>query len=199
MLVYLSNKKVSWCVSEFSFHHCTPMPRRRCDHLCNCTVHMASQSILVSHFPATTSCFSTQWVRLWSLSVACNHVKYAWSTSMWIMKISIIPIWWRHQMETFSALLVLCAGNSSVTGEFPAQRPVTQSFGVFFDLRLNKRLGKQSWGWWFEAPSRSVWRHCNDIAESHVNKSSYSHHSLNCYGQGEVTEFDRASIKGYIK
>ena len=44
--------------------------------------------------------------------------------------------WWRHQMETFSALLALCAGNSPVTGEFPAQRPVTRSFDVFFDLRL---------------------------------------------------------------
>ena len=43
-------------------------------------------------------------------------------------------------METFSALLALCAGNSSVTGEFPAQRPVTRSFDVFFDLRLNKLL-----------------------------------------------------------
>ena len=64
-------------------------------------------------------------------------------------------------METFSASLVLCAGNSPVTGEFPAQRPVTRSFDVFFDLRLNKRLSKQSWGWWFETPSRSLWRHCN--------------------------------------
>ena len=27
--------------------------------------------------------------------------------------------WWRHQMETFSALLVLCTRNSQVTGEFP--------------------------------------------------------------------------------
>ena len=42
--------------------------------------------------------------------------------------------WWRHQRETFSALLVLCAGNSPVTGEFPSQRPVTRSLGVFFDL-----------------------------------------------------------------
>ena len=41
-------------------------------------------------------------------------------------------------METFSALLALCAGNSLVTGEFPAQKPVTRSFGVFFVLRLNK-------------------------------------------------------------
>ena len=95
--------------------------------------------------------------------------------------------WWRHQMETFSALLALCAGNSPVPvnsphkgqweanmmtssngnifrvtgplcgeftgpGEFPTQRPVTQSFDVFFDLRLNKRLSKKPLGWWFETP-----------------------------------------------
>ena len=38
--------------------------------------------------------------------------------------------WWRHQRETFCALLALCAGNSPVTGEFPSQRPVTRSFDV---------------------------------------------------------------------
>ena len=63
-------------------------------------------------------------------------------------------------METFSALLAICAGNSPVTGEFPAQRPVTRSFDVFFDL--NKRLSKHSWGWWFETP---LWRHCNVNAQ----------------------------------
>ena len=52
--------------------------------------------------------------------------------------------WWRHQMETFSAVLALCAGNSPLTGEFPSQRPVTRSFGVFFDL--NKRLSKPNAG-----------------------------------------------------
>ena len=71
--------------------------------------------------------------------------------------------WWRHQMEPFSALLALCAGNSPVTGEFPSQRPVTRSFNVFFDLRLNERLSKQWWGWWFEAPSHPLWRNCNVI------------------------------------
>ena len=45
-------------------------------------------------------------------------------------------------METFSALLALCAGNSSVTGEFPSQRPETQSIDVFFDLHTNKQLSK---------------------------------------------------------
>ena len=73
-----------------------------------------------------------------------------------------VPLW-RHQMETFSALLAICAGNSPVTGEFPAQRPVTRSFEVFFDLRLNKRLSKQSFGWWFETPSRPLRRHSNRL------------------------------------
>ena len=46
-------------------------------------------------------------------------------------------------METFSALLAICAGNSPVPGEFPTQMTVTRSFDVSFDLRLNKRLSKQ--------------------------------------------------------
>ena len=98
--------------------------------------------------------------------------------------------WWRHQMETFSALLVFCAGNSPVPGEFPSQRPVTRSFDVFSLIyawtnvwannrhacalrrkgahyivtlyRRDKLLTKQLWGWWFETPSCSLWRHCND-------------------------------------
>ena len=57
------------------------------------------------------------------------------------------------------------------TGEFPAQRPVTRSVDVFFDLRPNKRLNKQSWGWWFETPSRPLWRHCNDMGRA-VGSSS---------------------------
>ena len=71
------------------------------------------------------------------------------------------PAWWRHQMEAFSALLAICAGNSPVTDEFPAQRPVTRSFDAFFDLHLNKRLSKQSRDWWLETPSSSLWRHRN--------------------------------------
>ena len=76
-------------------------------------------------------------------------------------------VWWRHQMGTFSALLALFAGNSPVTGEFPAHRPVTQSFDVFYDLRLNKPLSKQSWGWWFETPSRSLRRQYNVTLSHH--------------------------------
>ena len=62
-----------------------------------------------------------------------------------------------------SALLTICVGNSPVPGEFHAQRPVTRSFGVLFDLRLNNGVSKQWWGWWFETPSCPLWRHRNDI------------------------------------
>ena len=53
-------------------------------------------------------------------------------------------------------------------GEFTGdrwQRLATRSFDGFFDLRLNKQLRKQSWGWWFDMPSRSLWRHCNVMNE----------------------------------
>ena len=80
------------------------------------------------------------------------------------------PAWWRHQMETFSALLSLCEGNSLVTGGFPSQRPVTRSFDVFYYLRLNKRLSKQSTRRWYEAPSRSLWRHSNVIGLPNLSK-----------------------------
>ena len=56
----------------------------------------------------------------------------------------------------------LC-GEFTGPGEFPPQRPVTRSFDVFFDLRLNKRSNKQPQGWWFETPSWSLWRQCNAI------------------------------------
>ena len=64
-------------------------------------------------------------------------------------------------METFSALLTLCAGNSPVTSQFPTQKPV-RIFDIFFEMLFNKRLSKQSWGWWFETTTCSLCRHCND-------------------------------------
>ena len=76
-------------------------------------------------------------------------------------------------MEKMSALLVLCAGNSPFTGEFIAQRPVTRSFDVFFDMRLNKRLSDQSGGWWFEMLSRPLWRHCNRYFKQSYSESCY--------------------------
>ena len=55
----------------------------------------------------------------------------------------------------------LC-GEFTGPGEFPTQRPVTRSFDVFFDMRLNKRLSKHPWGWWFETLPCPLWRHCKN-------------------------------------
>ena len=74
-------------------------------------------------------------------------------------------------MKTFFALLALCAGNLPVTGEFPSQRPVTRRFDVFIDQRLNKRLSRQLRRRWFETPSRSLWRHCNEFYKYSSNSS----------------------------
>ena len=52
-------------------------------------------------------------------------------------------------------------------GEFTGHQQIPRikaseaDFDVFFDLRLNKRLSKQLWGWWFGMPSYPLWRHCN--------------------------------------
>ena len=59
-------------------------------------------------------------------------------------------------------------------GEFPTQRPVTRSFDVFFDLRLNKRLSKQPWGWWFETLPWSLWRHCNVTVQIRTHHLTYN-------------------------
>ena len=54
------------------------------------------------------------------------------------------------------------------SGEFLAQRPVTRSIDVFFDLRRIKRLYKESWGWWFETLSGPLWRHSNEHADKEM-------------------------------
>ena len=106
---------------------------------------------------------STDYFKIFATKI--HHTTQLWGWGFGVLFVSsksdVCWPWWRHQMETFSGLLAICAGNSPASGEFPAQRPVTRSFDVFFDLRLNKRLSKQMWGWWSETLSCPLWRHCN--------------------------------------
>ena len=104
-----------------------------------------------------------QWVLIWCTLMRQYYVselgKYLFRRGLGAVRHQTycMSSWWRHQMQTFSSLLIICTGNS------PAQKPVTRSFDVFFDLHLNKRLSKQWWGWWLETPSRPLWRHSNVI------------------------------------
>ena len=103
-------------------------------------------------FPAVFSIYQHLWIDSWDI---CPHHD------------DVI------KRKHFPCLLVICAGNSPITGEFPTQRLVTRSFVVFFDLRLHKWLRKQSWGWWFETPSRPLWRH----RHHHHHHHHHNHHS----------------------
>ena len=98
-----------------------------------------------------------------TLFMPCKRIFPMWRQlcTSWMWKVIWTMFQYKHRMMTssngtFSAL--------PVTDEFPAQRPVTRSFDGFFDLRLNKCLNKQSWGWWFETPSWPLWRHCNGLS-----------------------------------
>ena len=124
---------------------------------------------------------------IWTISwMTCN--KTFTKTSLWYLNfnqwylincrlpertITGRPITTRSSMMTSSNGNIcrvtgpLC-GEFSGIGEFPAQRPATRGFDVFF-LRLNKWLSKQWRGWWFETPSRPLWRHSNDTRLSHHN------------------------------
>ena len=85
-----------------------------------------------------------------------------------VIRLAHNQLWsWSYDMMTSSNGNILrvtghLCGNSPVNDEVPAQRPVTRSFDVFFDLHLKKRLKKQWWGWWFESPSCPLWRFCNE-------------------------------------
>ena len=103
-------------------------------------------------------CCKTVWMYI-HCNVFCSYCYY--SCAIGVLKWPYLIAWWRHQMEAFSALLAICAGNSPGTGEFPTQRPITRGFEVYFDRCPNKRLIKQSWGWWFETPPRPLRRHRN--------------------------------------
>ena len=76
---------------------------------------------------------------------------------------------WKHQS---SALLAICAGNSPVSGEFPAQRPVTRTFDVLFDLHLIKLLSRHSRVWWIETLSCPLWRQPNGLSRIHGRSSA---------------------------
>ena len=92
-----------------------------------------------------------------------------------------------HSLEHWpvrSTMMTSSNGNNfqvtgTLCGEFPAQRPVTWSFGVFFYLRLSKRSSKHLWCWWSETSSRPLWRHCNaNISRTPKNQVTEMHRSM---------------------
>ena len=95
---------------------------------------------------------------------------YVWGSSLKMGQSYDRLPWWRHQMEAFSALLGFCARYWVFVRWIPRE----SASDVFFDVCLNKRLYKQSRLRWFETPSRSLWRHCNDCGNHTIECPSAS-------------------------
>ena len=135
----------------------------------NYSIHTAKKHFTQSHFLWTDT------VRI-ALQIALTHVsadKMRWEfdtnsrypITMGLPEISRITstgMMTSKNVNIFRVTGPLC-GEFTGPGEFPAQRPVTRSFDVFFHLRLNKRLSKQPRGWWFETPTSWLWRQCNAL------------------------------------
>ena len=109
-----------------------------------CSAHLKSE--IWSCKTATTLTIAEPWTKKW------NSWRYI--------------TWWRHKIETVSALLALCAANSPVTVEFPSQGQWRGA--LMFSLicawtngRVHNRYARR----WFETPSCSSWRHCYDIQQ----------------------------------
>ena len=111
-------------------------------------------------------------------AVTCNAVDL-YTKTWWLvesyfkLKWGVSCPWWRLQMETFSALLALCAANSPATDEFPHKRQwhgalVLSLICVWINRWINNREA-----WWFETPSRSLWSHCYEKRVSGTGTSNY--------------------------
>ena len=110
---------------------------------CSCYWYDSSPAILLSGLSNPISLMLYQWSQCFQpfdiLGFKRNLRRLlSWEVVLHVMlktlssnTLTVLHTWWRHQMETFSALLALCAGNSLV----PSQWPVTRSFDVFFGLR----------------------------------------------------------------
>ena len=90
----------------------------------------------------------------------------------------------------------------------PRTKALTRSFDVFFDLRLNERLRKHSWGWWFDTLPRPLWRHSNALVLSRREHRWYLKgiHGLRypidnnalAYTGAEFTMYIKANISGFL-
>ena len=121
-------------------------------------------------------CQAITWTNVYFLSVEHWTLKCQWHL-IWNFivnklnrKMSSANMMTSSNGNIFRVTGPLC-GEFTGPGEFPTQRPVTRSFHVFFDLRLNKRLSKQSRGWWFETLSHPLWRHRNESSDHFLQDS----------------------------
>ena len=133
-----------------------------------------------------------------------KQYRYRWYDELWHSRVLIMMT--SSNGNIFRVTGPLC-GEFTGPGEFPTQRPVTRSFDVFFDLRPNKKLSKQPWGWWFETQSWLLWRHCNDVGWIYpwccgeyqsMPNCNRAEQSLNCLKNAWYMLLKRSPLPGLI-
>ena len=131
---------------------------------------MASQTPASNSIVCSTSCSVLKQRKPNLCITAASFLHSRVTVGFLSQRASNTETWWRHQMGTFSALLAICAGNSPSPRWIPRTKASDAELWCFFsDLRLNKRLSKQPWGWWFGTLSRPLWRHCNEACPCHCH------------------------------
>ena len=137
---------------------------------------------LISLFSASIQRFTTKVTRKASAfrkTMKAPHVIYLHTGITHVGLYDNVIKW-----KLFRVTGLLC-GEFTGPGEFTAQRPVTRIFDVFSDLRQNIRLSKQPRGWWFETPSWSLWRQCNEKITLLVFKIGYTPNGAKSHTSGK--------------
>ena len=129
---------------------------RRIHDFCQSIVYL--RWVVINHLFFFLCLWQQNWLKLNWVELNVHVIKSSSSCCAdsnecrrWALTLLIYPVsWWRHQVETFSALLAICAGNSPVPSEFPAQRPVTRSFDVsLICARINRWVNNRKLVIWY--------------------------------------------------
>ena len=127
-------------------------------HTCIARPQWVNQPLHASHKMTTQISCSWWWI-IYVNDIHDDVIKWKHSPRYWpfVRGIQRSPV----NSPPFLRITGPLCGEFTSPRWIPAQRPVTGSFDVFFDLRPNKWQSKQWWGRWFETPSSPLWRHCN--------------------------------------
>ena len=116
-----------------------------------------------------------RWIHRWTMDSNAKGAFMSWRHRELIFILAIfhgdvIPY------RNISALLAICVGNYQSPVKSLHKGQWRGALMFFFYLRLNKWLGKQSWGWRFETPSRPLWRQCNVSSDPPLHIITYVWH-----------------------
>ena len=118
------------------------------------------QRITAEKKTQTCSWQSSYFNRSWQRKCNCKKRLWYWFNMTEMICTTTCDQWWCIKWKYFARYWLFVRGIHRSPVNYPHK--VMRNFDVFFDFRLNKRLGKQWWGWWFEMPSHPLWHHCNE-------------------------------------